>query len=128
MTSLARTAAAISRGSVGAGTEPAALFRGFGMTNLHREPRRACGQAMLAYAPMKHRGSPPLSPLRGIPDVRDGLTREERVVLWILGNLQRERGGRDVPTAMLYGRVVEHIDMSVPELQRILARLIGPQG
>jgi hypothetical protein len=75
---------------------------------------------------MKHRGS--LPPLRGIPDVRDGLTREERVVLWILGNLQRERGGRDVPTAMLYGRVVEHIDMSVPELQRILARLIGPQG
>jgi hypothetical protein len=29
---------------------------------------------------------------------------------------------------MLYGRVVEHIDISVPELQRILARLVGPQG
>jgi hypothetical protein len=26
---------------------------------------------------------------------------------------------------MLYGRVVERIDMSVPELQRILARFIG---
>lgn len=60
--------------------------------------------------------------------MRDGLTREERIVLWILGNLQRERGGRNVPTAMLYGRVVEHIDISVPELQRILARFAGPQG
>lgn len=75
---------------------------------------------------MKHRGS--LPPRTGIPDVRDGLTREERIVLWILGNLQRERGGRNVPTAMLYGRVVEHIDISVPELQRILARFAGPQG
>lgn len=67
-------------------------------------------------------------PPRSIPDVRDGLTREERVVLWMLGTLERERGGRNVPTAMLYGRVVEHIDISVPELQRILARFIGPQG
>jgi hypothetical protein len=28
-----------------------------------------------------------------------------------------------VPTAQLYGRVVEHVDMSVDELQRILVRL-----
>ena len=40
---------------------------------------------------------------------------------------QEERRGRNVPTAMLYGRVVEHIDMSVEELQRILARLAAPQ-
>lgn len=60
-----------------------------------------------------------------MPDVRDGLTRVERVVLWQLGELQKERDGRDVPTAMLYGRVVEHIDISVSELQSILQRLIG---
>lgn len=58
-----------------------------------------------------------------IPDVRDGLTRSERVVLWVLGRVQHERGGRNVPTAMLYGRVVEHVDMSVDELQAILQRL-----
>ncbi|MBO6933665.1 MAG: hypothetical protein JJ863_01780 [Deltaproteobacteria bacterium] len=60
-----------------------------------------------------------------IPDVRDGLTRAERVVLWQLDLLQKERGGRNVPTAMLYGRVVEHVDMSVGELQRILQRMTG---
>jgi hypothetical protein len=60
-----------------------------------------------------------------IPDVRDGLTRKERVVLWMLGKLQQERGGRNVPTTMLYGRVVEHVDMSVDELQAILQRLGG---
>lgn len=59
------------------------------------------------------------------PDVRDGLTRIERVVLWQLSELQKERHGRDVPTAQLYGRVVEHVDISVDELQRTLQRLIG---
>ena len=39
----------------------------------------------------------------GIPDVRDGLTREERVVLWLLHEIQRERGGRNVPTAHALG-------------------------
>ncbi|AKF04689.1 hypothetical protein [Sandaracinus amylolyticus] len=57
------------------------------------------------------------------PDARDGLTRIERVVLWQIAELQKERGGRDVPTAMLYGRVVEHVDISVDELQRTLQRL-----
>jgi hypothetical protein len=61
--------------------------------------------------------------LSSIPDVRDGLPRKERVVLWALGELQKRRGGRNVPTAMLYGFVVEHVDMSVDELQRILQRL-----
>jgi hypothetical protein len=60
-----------------------------------------------------------------IPDARDGFTRKERVVLWMLGKLQQERGGRNVPTTMLYGRVVEHVDMSVDELQAILQRLGG---
>ena len=58
-----------------------------------------------------------------MPDARDGLTRVERVVLWQIAELQKERGGRDVPTAMLYGRVVEHVDISVDELQRTLQRL-----
>jgi hypothetical protein len=30
-----------------------------------------------------------------------------------------------VPTAMLYGRVVEHIDVSVEEFQSVLIRLVG---
>ena len=33
-----------------------------------------------------------------IPDVRDGLTREERVVLYVLHETQKERGGRNVAT------------------------------
>ncbi len=60
-----------------------------------------------------------------MPDVRDGLTRVERIILWQLSELQKERHGRDVPTAMLYGRVVEHIDISVGELQSVLQRLVG---
>ena len=35
-----------------------------------------------------------------IPDVGDGLTRIERVVLHVLRDTQRELGGRSVPTAM----------------------------
>lgn len=42
-----------------------------------------------------------------VPDVRDGLTREERIVLWVLNELQKERGDYNVPTAMLWGRVCE---------------------
>jgi hypothetical protein len=39
-----------------------------------------------------------------LPDVvRDGLTREERVVLYVLRQAQKERGNRNVPTAMLWG-------------------------
>jgi hypothetical protein len=60
-----------------------------------------------------------------IADVRDGLTRVERVVLWQLHETQRELGGRNVPTAMLYGRVVEHVNISVEEFQRTLQRLVG---
>jgi hypothetical protein len=55
--------------------------------------------------------------------VRDGLTRLERVVLTVLHETQRELGGRNVPTAMLYGRVVERIPVGVDELQRVLQRL-----
>ncbi len=63
-----------------------------------------------------------------VPDVRDGLTRRERIVLWVLSRAQAERRGRSVPTALLYGRVVEHVDMSEGELTAILARLGAVAG
>ena len=58
-----------------------------------------------------------------IPDARDGLTRKERVVLWVLHRAEAERKGRGVRAAMLYGRVLEHIDMSIDEFMRIVTRL-----
>jgi hypothetical protein len=58
-----------------------------------------------------------------IPDVRDGLTRIERIVLYCIDQIQKERGGRNVPTVMLYGRVVEYVNISEQELQLILQRL-----
>jgi hypothetical protein len=58
-----------------------------------------------------------------LPDVRDGLTRRERIVLWVLQQTQKERGGRNVPTVMLYGRVCEHIDITPDELTAMLARM-----
>lgn len=60
-----------------------------------------------------------------LPDARDGLTRLERIILWQLAETQKERGGANVPTAMLYGRVVEHINVSVDEFQRVLQKLVG---
>lgn len=63
--------------------------------------------------------------LDNIPDARDGLTRKERIILAVLDKTQKERGGRNVPTIMLYGRVIEHIDISESEFQRILQKLVG---
>lgn len=62
-------------------------------------------------------------PWDALPDVRDGLTREERVVLHVLHDTQKERGGRNVPTAMLWGRVCEHFYISPEDLSAMLARL-----
>ena len=45
------------------------------------------------------------------------------MVLWVLHETQKERKGRNVPTAMLWGRVCEHIDISPDELSAMLARL-----
>ena len=59
------------------------------------------------------------------PDARDGLTRKERVVLWVLAGLQAERGDGHVPLVLLYGRVIEHVDMGVEELKKIATRLCG---
>lgn len=58
-----------------------------------------------------------------LPDVRDGLTRKERIVLHVLHETQKERGDRNVPTAMLWGRVCEHFYISPEELSLMLARL-----
>ncbi|HEY7930093.1 MAG TPA: hypothetical protein VID71_08780 [Steroidobacteraceae bacterium] len=58
-----------------------------------------------------------------LPDVRDGLTRRERIVLHVLHQTQRERGDRNVPTAMLWGRVCEYFYISPEALSAMLARL-----
>ena len=63
--------------------------------------------------------------MHDLPDVRDGLTRLERAILLVLDETQRERGGREVPTAMLYGRVVERMNVSQEEFMRVLKRLLG---
>jgi len=59
----------------------------------------------------------------GSPDVRDGLNRRERIVLYVLHRTQEERGDRNVPTAMLWGRVCEYFYISPEELSEMLARL-----
>ena len=66
-----------------------------------------------------------LGPYDRLPDVRDGLTRIERVILYELHRAKEDFGERHVPTATLYGRVVEHVNISVEEFQRVLARLVG---
>jgi hypothetical protein len=58
-----------------------------------------------------------------IPDVRDGLTRQERIVLRVLREIRKERGDRNVPTAMICGRVCEHFYISPEDLSSMLARL-----
>lgn len=63
--------------------------------------------------------------LDNLPDVRDGLTRKERAILYCLQQTQQELRGRAVPTIMLYGRVVELVDISQQEFQAILARFTG---
>jgi hypothetical protein len=58
-----------------------------------------------------------------VADIRDGLTRRERIVLWVLHETQKERGDTNVPTAMLWGRVCEHFYISPEALSAMLARL-----
>lgn len=65
--------------------------------------------------------------LETIPDVRDGLTRTERSILYVLNETQRELNGRNVPTVMLYGRVLEYVNISEQELHVYLDRL-GVKG
>jgi hypothetical protein len=60
-----------------------------------------------------------------LPDVRDGLTRLERVVLVTLQQLTKERSGRHVSAFELYGRVVEQVNVGQAEFQKVLSRLAG---
>lgn len=66
-------------------------------------------------------------PREHVPDVRDGLTRLQRIVLWELERARRETGREWIPTVMLYGRVVEHLPITEAELQQVL-RSLGVQG
>lgn len=63
-----------------------------------------------------------------LPHVADGLTRIERVVLYVLREAQQEFGNRPVPTVTLYGRVVEHVDISQEEFYALLVRMVGARG
>lgn len=58
-----------------------------------------------------------------LPDARDGLSSKERVVLWTIATLQAERADRNVPLPLLHGRVLEHVDLGIAELQEIVTRL-----
>jgi len=53
-------------------------------------------------------------------DVRDGLSRKQRVIIHCLHILEAEKPGCNISTCMLYGRVFEHIDIGVDEMQAIL--------
>jgi hypothetical protein len=85
-------------------------------------PRRHDGSVKATFGRNADGGPEPQRNDR-IPDVRDGLTREERLVLYVLHQTQKERGDRNVPTAMLWGRVCEHFYISPDELSAMLARL-----
>jgi hypothetical protein len=60
-----------------------------------------------------------------LPDVRDGLTREQRVILYTLYEAEKERPGKSVPSLMLYGRVCERMPISKARFQALLAALVG---
>ena len=62
-----------------------------------------------------------------LPDVRDGLTRLERVILFELHKAGKEPWlqNRTVPTVLLYGRVCDHIDVSQSDFLQALRRLTG---
>ena len=78
-----------------------------------------------ARPPVRSARPPVRTPGEALPDARDGLTPLERVILWQLREAQRESGRESIPAPMLYGRVVEHVDVSVEEFQRVLTRLVG---
>ncbi|MBI4821857.1 MAG: hypothetical protein HY791_36700 [Deltaproteobacteria bacterium] len=60
-----------------------------------------------------------------LPDVRDGLTRLERMILLTLHELKAEFGDRPVSSVMIYGRVVEKLDASPSAVVDALIRLKG---
>ncbi len=62
-----------------------------------------------------------------IPDVRDGLTEVERTILAVLHEARKEFGDRMVSTYLLYGRVVERLDVSWEEFQKALVKMAPPE-
>jgi hypothetical protein len=58
-----------------------------------------------------------------LPDVRDGLNRVQRVMLMEIDRTLREIGRSYVPAPMLYGRVLEHVDLSEDEFRAVLDSL-----
>ena len=84
----------------------------------------------MSALPVRRRSPPPARPalLDALPDVRDGLTRPERLLLYALGELQREYGERHVPSAVLYGRLSEHLSLSPRDFEALLARVVGRRG
>ena len=63
-----------------------------------------------------------------IPDVRDGLTRVQRIVLYELHKSQKETRREFVPSIMLWGRVIEHVSISQDELTEVLNSLGANSG
>ena len=61
-----------------------------------------------------------------VPDLRDGLSRVQRIVLAELARASAELGRAKVPTVMRYGRVAERIDLTERELNQVL-RSLGVQ-
>ena len=69
----------------------------------------------------------PTSVFAELPEVLDGLTRLQRIVLYVLDSTRKELGRESVPTVMLYGRVLEHVNISEAKLYDILNSLgTGP--
>ena len=64
-------------------------------------------------------------PYDDLPDVRDGLNRLERAVVYVMHQMEKEKPGRNIPTLQLYGRVVELVDCSKEEFQAVLNRMVN---
>ena len=60
-----------------------------------------------------------------LPDARDGLTREQRVILHVMHTCKAEYGDRSVPSAVIYGRVCEQLPMSKRRFVKLLQQLVG---
>lgn len=58
-----------------------------------------------------------------LPDVRDGLNRVQRIVLMELDKARKESRRSFVPAPMLYGRVLEHVDLSEAQFRAVLDSL-----
>jgi hypothetical protein len=63
-----------------------------------------------------------------IPDVRDGLTQLERTILHVLYEARKEYGDRMIPMPLLYGRIVEKLDVSWEDFIRVLERTKGVES